>query len=146
MNNSPFKNPYSGQRPETLKPIIFDVDINDYHFIKCIRPSQSTLSGLSGTMWKKTVESLKNREIHDVSNESQFEHFIRTCHIISDTEYERLVAGRLLDSSAGGIVPDSNALNDGGGKTSESNRNTTNAPVVSNVQGKSGKGKSIAKA
>lgn len=141
MNNSTFKNPYyeSDKAARDLKRMIFEVSASDFMFIRLVRPANSTLSGVNGTMWKKLVETLKQRNIDDATRVTEFEHFVTTSRLVSADEYTRLVGAGLLDSPIGGTVRNTAPPNVGGTETPTRDQHPANATVVPDVQSKGGK-------
>lgn len=140
MNNTQFKNPYiTNDKTIEYGTINFDIGQSDFLFVRVIRPSNSTLSGVCGHLWKKTVEALKRKDINDATKSTEFEQFITTSHLVSAREYEALRVRGLLDSSTDGSVPTSTPPDDGRGETPTRDQYPTDASIVSNIQGKGGK-------
>ena len=127
--NEPFANPYA-EAGDTSTKLICKITPSDYNFVRCIRPSQGTNTGVIGTLWKKLVNELNKRNIHSIADVNEFERFVANCRIVSYDEgllLDRLLSDRLLEGS-----PEPSGIGGVGLSDSTSNGDLSNpvAPVV----------------
>lgn len=80
-----FVNPYNLPSIE-VQQIVADIGVNDYNFIKCIRPKNGTLTGVVCILWKKLVEECRARGITDFNQTDEFEQFVLTCKLVPESE------------------------------------------------------------
>ncbi len=88
--NEPFANPYADSGELSTK-LTCQIAPDDYNYIRCIRPSHGTNTGVIGTLWKKLINELNKRNIHSIADIKEFERFVANCRIVS---YEE---GRIVD-------------------------------------------------
>lgn len=150
MNDElPFTNPYdpavareAGKQMSILNTPIY---LEHATFFKLIRPALGTITTTCAILWKKLYDELNERNITDHSNQSEFEHFVTSCRLITREEWDELQqlrsvrGGRGLSlRPIGGTLPASSSGNDRGGDQDARDDGSANASVVSNVQSRSG--------
>lgn len=52
------------------------IGVDDYNFIRCIRPVTGTVNTTQTILWKRLCDALKLAGITDVSNQKEFEEFV----------------------------------------------------------------------
>lgn len=135
-----FVNPYAaidrGDDNANVTTVVCKIATDDYNYVKCIRPSLGTNTGVIGNLWKKLINELKRRNITDVSDIDQFEQFVTGCHIISDEEYRER---GFSDGTPNGPMPET-ITSDDSTRTGEPRDNAPAATAVSSdVQSGGGK-------
>lgn len=114
MNNTPptidtspnptgFCNPYQFKDKTLQKPMTrfnTDCDLDEYEFIKCIRPAQGTMAATINTLFHKLVLELKRRNILSLANRQEFERFVADCVITLPSEKESNQNGNNTNSNS----------------------------------------------
>ena len=142
--NNIFLNPYDApkarERGIDLVQVTCPVYKNEVDFFRLIRPTQGTITGIIGLMWRKLYQECNERQINDYSSQGEFEQFIAGARLVSAdewAEYRRLRGRGLPDGTAGGTLPQPAPSHVGCGEAQSRNDDTTNAAKLSNVQGRS---------
>ncbi len=157
--NEPFANPYADSGELSTK-LTCQITPDDYNYIRCIRPSHGTNTGVIGTLWKKLINELNKRNIHSIADIEEFERFVANCRIVSYEE-GRIVdefnykfsqlSGNTKSSSIGGTglsnspvngdLSNSTSSSVGDGTKEPSHSPSSATPVGTNLQSGSGKGR-----
>lgn len=83
----PFTNPYLKDIPafngpgKNLYRAPASIDINDYEFIKSLRPNTGTIITTQNILWFKLCQALKSYGITDFTHRTDFEQFVANCNI-----------------------------------------------------------------
>jgi len=162
MNNTtdgipPLVNPYdpakARERGDQMTIVTCPIYTSDVNFFKLIRPTLGTITALMGTLWKKLILECNERNITDVSKQTEFELFVAGCRILSANEYSEYTilkrratgtAGRgLPNSPISGPMSQTSGPNDGRGIEVARDASPTIPPVIPNVQsgGRTGRGR-----
>lgn len=155
MNDQPkFENPYVDS-PNEKEQWVFVVDKQDSLFLKSIRPSTGTITGIGGYLVTKLLYELRKRNITEWSKLGEFEQFVQHCHLVPNDEYKQLLEDAdswrnfvrqghrtLHDSTVGGTGGSSAGPDDGTRAEGLRSEPTPDAAKPSDVQSSSGtKGK-----
>jgi hypothetical protein len=118
-----FDNPYKHLPMEEKQVMTCSISKFEYQFISSIRPQQGTLVIVTGLLWTKLIEKLKQHGITDFSKATEFEQFVANCHLIGQDEYDNLTNPHPGPNDARGGLRNPTSLG-----PSDSQRPSTNAP------------------
>lgn len=139
-----FGNPFENDTTQKTQ-VVCPIPTTETNFIKCIRPSLGTVTGVVGTLWQKLANELRERNIVDVTSQPEFESFVAGCKLVSEAEYNEYqslkLGGGLLDRSTHGTVPQASQGNVGGGTPPTGHAHPTASAKLPDVQSGSGKGR-----